>query len=368
MLNKSKKILYIAPIPPPINGQSKANDVLLKSLLKNNEVEVINLSKVGLKNGFISFHRIFQIFQIYIKIWVNRKEKDIIYLSVSESILGNIRDLFIYSIFHKNLNKFYIHMLGGAGMNVILSKNNLLKKINLFFLQRINGVIVEGEVNHKLFSNYVLEEKIHIVQNFAEDFLFLNDSEILDKFYNLKNIQILYLSNLITGKGYDELLDAFFCLDDQLKKKLNLVFVGGFENLNLKQSFLNKIEKYNNINYIGEFIDGIPKRILFSKSHIFCLPTYYPYEGQPISILEAYATGCAVVTTNHSGIPYIFSHMKNGYQVEKKSVESIVDAITYLVENKSKLMEMAIFNRNFAISKFRTEIFQNKIKGIFKCK
>jgi glycosyltransferase involved in cell wall biosynthesis len=53
-------------------------------------------------------------------------------------------------------------------------------------------------------------------------------------------------------------------------------------------------------------VDGPGKKNLFSEAHIFCLPTYYPYEGQPIAILEAFASGCVVITTNHSGISDFF--------------------------------------------------------------
>lgn len=51
---------------------------------------------------------------------------------------------------------------------------------------------------------------------------------------------------------------------------------------------------------------------LFVESHVFVLPTYYLFEGQPIGIIEAYAAGCVVVTTRHSNICDIFSGSING--------------------------------------------------------
>jgi glycosyltransferase involved in cell wall biosynthesis len=366
-LKNKKKILYIAPLPPPINGQSKASQVLLNKISINNDIYLINLSKSTLKSGFISITRIVQITKVFFNIRKNRKDKDIIYLSLAESTLGNIRDLLIYLILFNYLDKVYIHMLGGAGMSNILNKKNLVKKINIFFFNKINGIIVEGEVNYNLFSKFISTKKIHIVPNFAEDFLFLNNDEIIYKFTNLNKIQILFLSNLINGKGYEELVDAYFCLNHEIKENVNIVFVGAFENKNKKNLFLSKISKSNNLSYIGEFIDGIPKRMLYSKSHIFCLPTYYPFEGQPISILESYAAGCVVITTNHSGIPYIFTHLKNGYMVNKKSVSAIIEAITFLVQNKDKMNSIALENRNYAFSTFRTELFENKIVSILNC-
>ena len=163
------------------------------------------------------------------------------------------------------------------------------------------------------------------------------------------------------------MVDAFFKLSESIKNQVKIIFVGDFEDNHSKNNFLEKIKKSTNLTYLGKFIDGLEKKELYINSHIFCLPTYYPFEGQPISILEAYATGCVVVTTNHSGIPYIFKHLDNGYEVQKKSIESIVNGISYLVENKTNLKNIAVNNRNLAFTKFRTEIFENNLKTILNC-
>jgi glycosyltransferase involved in cell wall biosynthesis len=359
-----KNILYIAPIPPPINGQSKANNIIYKSLLVNNNVHLINLSKSSLKSGSFSLKRVVQIFSVFYLVFKYKSNKDVIYLSLAESTLGNIRDIVIYLICFNKLDKLIIHMLGGAGMKAILSKDTLIKRVNVYFFNKLNSVIVEGEVNYIMFSEFILKSKVHIIPNFVEDYLFFNDDEIFQKFNNVSKIQILYLSNLIKGKGYEELLAAFFQLKNEIKEQVNIVFVGDFESIDSKNKFIEKVESHKSLNYLGSFIDGFSKRDLFSKSHIFCLPTYYPFEGQPISILEAYATGCIVVTTSHSGIPFIFSHLVNGYEVKKKSPQSIVTAITYLVENKHLFMRIGNYNKNYAFSNFQTKVFENRIKTV----
>lgn len=358
-------ILFIAPVPPPINGQSKASKVLLDGLIHEKfKVTVVNTSKKNLKSGLDSFKRIFEIFHIWFKVWRNRKGKDIIYISLAESFLGNLRDIVIYLICYKNISKVHVHMLGGAGMHHILKNTNLQRKINSFFLCRLGGVIVEGDLNFNLFSKFVDFNKILIVPNFAEDYLFAIDEEIKDKYASKDNIQILYLSNLLPGKGYIELVNAFLQLPEKIKSMLNLVFVGGFESSEDHNYFLSLIKNEERIKYLGKFIDGIEKRRLYASSQIFCLPTYYPYEGQPISILEAYAMGCVVITTNHSGIPYVFSK-KNGYFVEKKSVDSLINVICQLFDKQDEFEKIAFFNKDMAMQKFRTSIFQSKIINWF---
>jgi glycosyltransferase involved in cell wall biosynthesis len=170
---------------------------------------------------------------------------------------------------------------------------------------------------------------------------------------------------LLPGKGYDELADAYIGLDENLKKQVKIIYVGGFESDESEKEFLDKIKNQNNISYIGKFIDGENKRELYSKSHVFCLPTYYPYEGQPISILEAYATGCVVITSNHSGIPFVFSDEINGFMVKKKSILSIQEAIKRVVEQKENLENIALHNKGEAMQKYRTSIYQGAILNVF---
>lgn len=360
------KILFIAPIPPPINGQSKASKVLLDKLQEENNVEIVNLSKSSLKNGVNSLNRFSEIFNILKNVRKKRKNNDIIYLSLAESFAGNMRDLLIYFICRKYLNKTYIQMLGGAGMKEILTGTSWQRNLNATFMKKIAGVIIEGPINYDSFRTVFSHNKIHIVPNFAEDFLFVSNEEIEKKFSHVEPIEVLYLSNLIPGKGYNELADAYLLLNNEEQNMINLSFVGGFENAESEGEFMKKIATNKHIKYLGKFIDGKSKRELYLKSHVFCLPTYYPFEGQPISILEGYATGCAVVTSNHSGIPFIFKDELNGFMVEKKSVQSLVEVLRKLILQKNSLKKIALYNKDQAFRKYRTEIYQDKILNILK--
>jgi len=211
------RILFIAPVPPPVTGQSLACKVLFEEIIKKNTVEIVNLSKSGFKQGINSIDRIFEVFGITLKVWRNKNRTDVIYLTIAESIAGNIKDLVIYLICFRRLDSMIIQMLGGAGMRSILEKKGILCKLNKFFISRVRGVIVEGESQAFTFSKLINRDKIHIVPNFAEDFLFLNENDVRNKFTNIYPLKILFLSNLLFGKGHNELVDAYLSLNDEIK-------------------------------------------------------------------------------------------------------------------------------------------------------
>ena len=95
-------------------------------------------------------------------------------------------------------------------------------------------------------------------------------------------------------------------------------------------------------------MQGKSKEELLAQAHVFCLPTYYSYEGQPISILEAYASGCAVLTTDHSGIFDIFTPGMNGWQVRPQSPESIVEVLVEIAAAPVVAAQIGQWNRQQA--------------------
>ncbi len=249
-------------------------------------------------------------------------------------------------------------------MKSILEKKGILYKLNKFFVSRVRGVIVEGEIQAETFYQLIPRSKIHVVPNFAEDFLFVSEDEVREKFLSQNPLKILFLSNMIFGKGHIELAEAYLGLPEEMKSKLQITFVGGFQSESHQNDFFKKIEGERGLIYYGKFVSGEKKRALYCNSHIFSLPTYYPYEGQPISILEAYATGCVVITTNHSGIPQVFSDGINGFAVEKKSVQSLMKVMEYIVQHTEVLLDIALSNRNAAFAKYRTSIYCSALTKI----
>lgn len=359
------KILFIAPLPPPTHGQSLASEVLYKKLLAENEVRVVDMAKRKRPvNWRDRVNRSLEVMGFFVQAFYKKSGVDLVYFTISESKGGNIKDIFIYIICFGKLKKTFIHMLGGAGMKSILEKQGILYRLNKFFVSRMKGVIVEGKAQAITFSQLIEKEKIHIIPNFAEDFLFVSEEEVAAKFVVREPIKILFLSNLIFGKGHHELADAYLSLDDEAKQKIKIVFVGGFQSEDYQKDFFKKIEGQHNLVYYGKFVSGEAKKALYMDSHIFCLPTYYPYEGQPISILEAYATGCAVITTYHSGIPEVFSDGVNGYVVEKKSIPSLKGVIEHIVQNNDELLGIAITNRNTAYTRYRTSIYGTSVMKV----
>jgi glycosyltransferase involved in cell wall biosynthesis len=257
-----------------------------------------------------------------------------------------------------------IHLHGGGIRRLIFDRYRVFYHLNKFFLKRIGGTVVLGKSLISIFEGMIPQDRIYVVPNFAEEYLLLDPKKIEKKFSKMKPLRILFLSNLIPGKGYEKLIDAYLILNDGLKKIIRIDFAGGFESQDHKKKFLDKIKETRALHYHGIVSNG-KKKELFSNSHLFCLPTYYYYEGQPISILEAYASGCVVITTDHGGISDIFKNGVNGFEVQKKSAISIKRKIEQILKKPEQLLPIALSNRKIVYDKYRTSTYCSSLLKIF---
>lgn len=358
------KILFIAPLPPPITGHSLVSQVLLDYVIQKDDVFIVNLSKESLKEGVGGLKRIIQVLNIFFKIYRGKKDSDAIYLTISESFAGNLKDLLIYFICFNKLDKFHIHLHGGSIKKLLWDKYNFIFKVNKFFIKRLGGVIVSGQSHLEIFNNLISETRIKIIPNFAQEGLFISDSKFESKFKVLDPIRLLYVGGLIELKGYFELTKAFIELPKEIKKQFVFDIAGKFESEAAESNFLKLVNIHEGITYHG-IIDDATKNLLFASAHIFCLPTSF-LEGQPISILEAYASGCLVLTTPQPGILDIFENNVNGFIISDRSVEEVQKALIFVFERILEIKEIANYNKNFAYNNYRLEKYVTSVRDSFE--
>ncbi len=102
------------------------------------------------------------------------------------------------------------------------------------------------------------------------------------------------------------------------------------------------------IEYLGTTRDVRP---YLSACSVFVLPSYYR-EGIPRSILEAMATGRAIITTDLPGCRQTVEPGVNGRLIEPRSVSSLAAALTSFIENRSAIATMGRASRRMAEEKF----------------
>jgi glycosyltransferase involved in cell wall biosynthesis len=358
------KVLFLAPLPPPIHGQSLASEVLLARLRERYEVDVVDLGRDSQQFGGVTRKRLTAVAEVLREIGRLGTNYDVCYFTIAESLAGNLKDIGIYLLCMRRLNRMCIHLHGGSIGDQLFDRRPLIRRINEYFLRKLGGVIVSGPSHRKIFATMAVAEHIHAIPNFAMESLFVSDQVMAEKWKRYAPLKLLFLSGMLPGKGFPTLTEAFFALTPEERAHIHIDYAGKFLSEQAKASFVARIEGEPNLRYHGMVTDEEKQR-LFAEAHMFCLPSTYT-EGQPISILEAYASGCAVLTTGQPGIRDVFADGVNGFEVEIGSVESIRDALRVAIRDHTALQRMASHNRSTASRDYTTGAYTASITRILE--
>lgn len=372
MEEKTMRILMIGPFPPPIHGMSLANRMLRDGLVeRGHQVETLNThtgtSFGNLKNQgrFTPIKLVGSVSQILkglVRILFGPR-LDVVYITPAQSEWGYLKYTpFIFSSANRGIRVF-IHIHGGYFRTMVDAstgwKRGLIKKS----LDRISGTIVLGPSLRYMFEGLVPDGKIFVCPNAVEDEIFATKEEIEEKITRWERddtIRIVYLSNLMRSKGILDLLETV----NGLKKeglKVHLDVAGAIEpdvDLEVRRylSELGEVVTYHGV------VQGRQKKDLLLRNYVFCLPSKHPFgEGQPISILEAMANGCAIVTTNHGGVRDIVEESFNIF-VGKKGIPTIAEALCSTRPN------WALSAWEIACKNYRKNDFIDSLSVVLECR
>lgn len=102
------------------------------------------------------------------------------------------------------------------------------------------------------------------------------------------------------------------------------------------------------VRYLGRLNDVRPA---LAACSVFVLPSYYP-EGTPRTVLEAMATGRAIITTDAPGCRETVLPGVNGFLVPVRSVDALVRAMVQFIEQPDLIAQMAVESRRIAEQKY----------------
>jgi glycosyltransferase involved in cell wall biosynthesis len=135
----------------------------------------------------------------------------------------------------------------------------------------------------------------------------------------VRAVRCLYLSSLIDTKGFPEYLEALHRLSALAGPPVEAVLCGRLVASEFSSRFhdaasaeawietriveINRRERVR-VRWV-KGAAGADKAALFREAELFVLPTRYAVEAQPLVLLEAMASGCAIITTRVGEIPTI---------------------------------------------------------------
>lgn len=356
------KIAIIGPFPNPIHGMSLANKNLLEFYESKDEVSVscfdITIGKkIKAKNNqgkFKSKNIFCGVINSFLGMFFVLKNIGArFYITPPQSALGYLRMLPIFILASALGRRVIVHIHGAKFADNISNSNFLLKNVVGFSFCFIDKILLLGESIVFRHLDMIPRGKIEICANGV-----CIPKNIKNKEVGSKKLNILFLSNLMKDKGIFDFLDAISKLDENQYS----VNIAGEIEIDNEAEILHLLSKNSNIITFHGVVSGSAKDKLFRNADVFILPSYD--EGQPLSILEAYSYGCAVITTCVGGIPDIFQNGINGEYSRINDSGSILTALDKIVHNG--ISKYSLNNRSVSISGYSIDRFCKAVDGFLR--
>ena len=280
---------------------------------------------------------------------------DILHTTTSGS-LGSYRDIKIAQLCKKYGVKSVMHCRYGCITEDIKSKGliGILLRKSMSHFDQI--WVLDSRSYNTLKSIPSLASKVRLTPNSIEVNEKINPAP---KLYR----RIAFIGNLIPTKGLYELVEAAKRTDVQL----DIIGPGSDEVVSqVKKIAGDKLDK-------SIFVHGRlpnPEAVKFMHDvDIVALPTYYPWEAFPISIIEAMSLTKMVISCPRAAVKDMLTDLDGnpcGMLVQPRSADAIVEAIKWCQSNKEEADEMCRKAYEKVYSSYRKEVVYELYRSNYK--
>jgi glycosyltransferase involved in cell wall biosynthesis len=188
----------------------------------------------------------------------------------------------------------------------------------------------------------------------------LASGDLLHAGDNPNVVQVLYLAHCTREKGLFDTLAGVALANQRIAERnfplvLRLIVAGTFVHADEKSEFDRLISgpgMGNLVQYLG-FVSGDQKAKLLREADLFCFPTYYENENQPVNLIEAMAFGLPILTTRWRSLPELFPADYAGL-VDVRSPEQIANVMPALMTGEAGDGFREIFLRDYTLERHLT--------------
>tara|TARA_B100000886_G_C20419460_1_gene490799 strand:+ start:1851 stop:2957 length:1107 start_codon:yes stop_codon:yes gene_type:complete len=359
ILKKNKKIFFCANnFFVLYNFRFK---IIQKYVLEGYDVHLIaeedgyekNFFKLIIKSNIFSFKKkniVFDFFNfIFINLIIFFKSKNSVFYTFTAK--ANI----LYGLL--NFQKKQTIVANITGLGIILDYKILepfFKLVLFLALKNAKIIFVQNQRDFSIFKKLMHSTKVKIIKLHGsgvnlEVFSNKNNSR------NFKKLNFAMVSRLKDRKGYKNYLEACEYLSKKNIVNCSFQFVPGYGSNEIILQEMNS--KYKNVQIIP-FHSDINK--FLRKIDCIVYPSFYN-EGTPKILLEALASGCAIITTNQPGCINTIKDGVNGFIISDTKLLTIANAIEkYCKLNLEQKQSFSKESRFIAESRFDEKLIIDK--------
>ncbi len=160
---------------------------------------------------------------------------------------------------------------------------------------------------------------------------------------------IVFPARFLKDKGFFEMIEAGKSLH-AAGVKFELWLIGNLDPGNPSSASMEDLHNLRQQSFIKKIEYSKEMHVIYRQAQVVCLPSYR--EGIPLSLIEAAASGRAIVTTQVPGCTSVVDHRKNGLLVPARDSQALCEALKAILTNNSLRKEMQAASRKKALAEF----------------
>jgi len=169
-------------------------------------------------------------------------------------------------------------------------------------------------------------------------------------------VKVLFLAHCTREKGLFAAMHGVVMANWKLAAqhspvRMKLLVAGNFVTAGEKEEFdilMKTPEVADTVEYVG-FVSGAEKARALHDADLFCFPTRYLGENQPVNLIEAMAFGLPIVTTRWRSLPEMLPENYPGL-VATQSPDEIAEVLLTLARQKTGEILRENFLRQFTLA------------------
>ncbi len=253
-----------------------------------------------------------------------RFRPQVIHIHTSRGIAW-LKDTFFIMMSKACRRNVVLHIHGGNFDELYGKETRIVRYYTRKALRHSDAVVAVSAEWKKRLASIIPDDQIHVLRNCVAVDHFAPRSFSR----SVTEARALFLGCVGPDKGVFDLLQCMSRLKSS-RVPLHLWIAGGEEgkgDLRRANNLLEELGLKDTCQLIGE-VRREKKARLLSEADFFVLPSYH--EGLPMAILEAMASGLAVVATPVGGIPEVVRDGYNGFLIPAGDVASLAEKLSIL--------------------------------------